>query len=91
MFSGPEVGIDPNFGFFFDTLNPSVTLGFLAVGKHLQRSYEARISTVGLKFDFSLRLQLGFLWRPPFKKLYYKEPIPLGRGFDLIITVNNIL
>ncbi len=51
----------------------------------MQRSYQGNIQTVGLKIDLSLRLQVGFMFRTPFKRLYYKQPIELSRGVDVVV------
>ncbi len=49
-------------------------------------NYPALIKTAGIKAEIDIRCQLAFLYRSPFKKLYYHEPIELGKGVDFILT-----
>jgi hypothetical protein len=76
--------VDPNFGFFYDRLNPVIRLPFLAAGQLFKRMYQADITTVGIKLDVSIRCQIVFSFRTPFKPLYYHEPIQLGRGLEVV-------
>jgi hypothetical protein len=83
---GPIVSVDPSIGAFIDTLNPLMMTKFLAAGKLFHRAYQAYISTVGIKIEAAIRLQAIFLFRSPFKKLYYHEEIELGRGVDIVVS-----
>jgi len=80
----PSVGFDFNLAFIFDTLNPTIKTKLVACGEITERVYRAAIKGVGPKFDLSLRSQLILVFGPPFKQLYYHEPIELGRGIDIL-------
>jgi len=80
---GPIISFDPNFGLFFDRLNPIINTTFLAVGQLFKRKYQMDLTTAGIKFDLSVRSQFIFFFRAPFKQMYYHEPIKLGRGLDV--------
>lgn len=84
--NGPIPSFDPNFGVIYDTLNPILRVKFLAGGKLFKRSYQALISTVGLKAEASVRCQVAFMHRTPFKPLYYHDEIELGKGVDFVLT-----
>jgi len=84
LFIGPVISVDPNFGVLWNRLNPIIRLPFLACGQLFKRKYQADIISVGLKFDLSIRCQVAFMYRAPFKQIYYHEPIQLGRGMELI-------
>jgi len=81
--NGPYISIDPNIGGIIDTLNPTFNPVFGIAGKLAGRKFSSHIRSWGLKLDFSFRLQMIFLIRPPFKELYYNEPIELGKGIDI--------
>ncbi len=80
--------MDPNFGFFYNRLNPVLRLLFQASGDQLERKYQADITTIGLKADVSIRCQMVVCYRVPFRELYYHEPIKLGRGFEVMWGLN---
>src|SRR4051794_25604797 len=73
LMMGPLVSFDANFGMIYDTLNAIVRPRFLAIGQLYKRKYQMDMKTVGLKFDFSVRCQFVFMFRTPFKQLYYHE------------------
>jgi len=81
---GPQISVDPNVGIIYNRLNPVLRLPFLACGQLFKRKYQADILTVGLKLDVSVRCQVFFCFRTPFRALYYHEPIRLGRGMELV-------
>jgi len=84
LFIGPIISVDPNFGILWNRLNPIIRLPFLACGQLFKRKYQADIVTVGFKVDLSVRCQVAFMYRAPFKQIYYHEPIQLGKGLELI-------
>jgi len=72
-----------NAGLIWDTLNPDIRTKFMCGGQLFRRAYQGELKTVGLKIELAARLQTAFIFRPPFKPLFYHQPIELGSGVDI--------
>ncbi|QQR49443.1 hypothetical protein IPF37_01180 [bacterium] len=86
--TGYSFAVDPNFAFFIETQNPEFTVQYKdQTGNIKTRNYRAKINTIGLKLELSLKLDLIFFVNTDMNFFDSNKEIKFGNGIDANIAM----
>jgi len=81
--------MDVNGAFFYDPQNPKFDVVFKnSTGDTKVKSFQAQINSIGLKWEFALKLNLVFFVGGNFNYLDSEKPLNLGMGIDINIATS---
>jgi hypothetical protein len=82
--TGFSLSIDPNGAFIWDNQNPAFTVAYCnAKGETKSRTYQASIDSIGLKFEFAVKLDLIFFTGTDADFYSTNKVIELGTGIEV--------